>query len=252
MTFAPVLNQNNYSPDAPEDCFETCLGAVLQHLGHNVGVETILASHAGGTTLAQGLDLCAQFGLKGCSIDNGEFTNNNLLAICLFRDNDYSNPDSGGKLEHFGVVYEQDAASVSMMNPFDGLQVYPLGEFNPAYLGCILVPVSENTAVAPPAPAPAPPAPAPEPSGITWVSFTVHVQVGEANVRSGPTTTASVLRDLPDGHGLICDGWCRGPAELDPVAHQEDSRWYHISQSSGYGWIASAVVDGNAPNSTPL
>lgn len=103
-----------------------------------------------------------------------------------------------------------------------------------------------------PAPAPAPaPAPVPAPNGIAWENFSGTVQVDSAHVRNGASLTASVLRDVTDGTGLGFDGWCFGPEVYDPVAKQNDARWYHIDAAHGYGWIASALVNGNAPGSRP-
>jgi len=147
MAWAPLIDQRALSPDGPEDCFETCLASVLQHLGHNITPQQILAAHAGVTDISVGLQLCAQFGLKGCAETQGSFNNNDKYAICLIHDNGYANPDVHGSFEHFIVVYAQDASNVYAFNPWGARDIaYPLSEFNPAYQAAILVPASANRA----------------------------------------------------------------------------------------------------------
>lgn len=98
---------------------------------------------------------------------------------------------------------------------------------------------------------PPPPAPTPAPSGIVWESFSGTVQVADAHVRGGPGTGFNVLRDVTNGTPLGFDGFTYGEAVWDPVANQNDTRWFHVDAAHGYGWIASALVDGNPPNSHP-
>ena len=97
----------------------------------------------------------------------------------------------------------------------------------------------------PPAPAPAPPA-----TGTIWVNFAGTVDVDKANVRGGPGFF-EILRSVPRGTVLEFDGYAYGPAVLDAVTGGLDHRWFHIARVSGYGWIASALVNGNPPNSHP-
>ena len=95
------------------------------------------------------------------------------------------------------------------------------------------------------------PAPPPPQPGITWESFSGSVQVNDAHVRNGPGLGAAVLRDVYLGNDLAFDGFCYSDAVWDPVANQWDTRWFHIDQAHGYGWVASALIDGNPPNSHP-
>ena len=88
-------------------------------------------------------------------------------------------------------------------------------------------------------------------SGITWVFFSGTVQVDDAHVRGGPGTGFPVLRGVTHGTALGFDGYTYAEAVSDPVAQQPDTRWFHIDQAHGYGWIASAMVDGNPPDSHP-
>lgn len=100
-------------------------------------------------------------------------------------------------------------------------------------------------------PAPAPPAPTPPSGGTIWVNFGGVVDVETAFVRGGPSQANQILRELHHGAALGFDGYAYGPAIWDDVAHQWDHRWFHIDKAHGYGWIASAIVNGNPPNSHP-
>ena len=68
------------------------------------------------------------------------------------------------------------------------------------------------------------------------------------NVREMPTTDSPSLRLVHPGQAFNCVAWTRGPVETDLETHGPDNRWYELA---GGGWVASALVDGNAPNSTP-
>lgn len=70
-----------------------------------------------------------------------------------------------------------------------------------------------------------------------------------ANVRALPTTNAAVLRVLLAGQAVNCVAWAYGPAETDLELGKPDRRWYELAGHQG--WVASALVDGNAPGSQP-
>jgi len=98
--------------------------------------------------------------------------------------------------------------------------------------------------------APAPPAPVPLP-GDHVEAFGIRV-MPEArpcvNVRSLPVISNNVVREIYPNQGFNCMAWAYGPAEIDLEEHKPDRRWYELA---GGGWVASALVDGNAPGSTP-
>lgn len=97
-----------------------------------------------------------------------------------------------------------------------------------------------------PAPTPAPPAPGPHVE-----SFSVRVMPEakpSVNVRALPTTASAVLREIYPGQAFNCVAWAYGPAITDLEVHTPDRRWYELA---GGGWVASALVDGNAGGSTP-
>lgn len=145
MTFFPLIDQRPLLPDGSEDCGEACVSAALQHLGHPVTPQQVLAVHAGVTSDTTILALVQQFGLKDCHATTGSFTNDDALAIVLIHDNEYANPDMPGEFEHWIVVYAQDAGGVWAMNPWGGRDIYyPLSEFNPAYIEAVVVPVAIN------------------------------------------------------------------------------------------------------------
>lgn len=146
MTYGPCIDQRSLSPFGSEDCGESCIASVLQHLGHNVTAQQVLSHHAGATSLPDMVGLAQQFGLKGVTLTSGGFTNNDALAICLIHDNAYADPAANGQYEHYIVVYAQDSNNVYAMNPWGGtLKTYPLSQFNPAYQDAIVIPISINT-----------------------------------------------------------------------------------------------------------
>lgn len=127
---------------------------VLQHLGHNVSAQQVLTVRNSYIDDVGVLGLLQHFGLTGCSIDRGGFDNNDKLAICLIHDNNNADPSVTGSFEHFIVVYAQDANNVYCANPWGARDIaYPLSQFNPAYIDCVIIPIAQNT-VTPPAPAP--------------------------------------------------------------------------------------------------
>lgn len=96
--------------------------------------------------------------------------------------------------------------------------------------------------------APLPPKPADE-SRITFVSFPAITQRdGPTRVWDGPSERLHVLAVLSPGTNLLCDAWCVGEPKWDNAANAWDRRWYH---KAGGGWVASARVYGNAPDSQP-
>ncbi len=145
MTYGPLVDQRPLIPNGSEDCFESCLYSVLVHLGHSVDIHTILADHNGATDTATALRMCLDFGLKGVTLTQGGFDNNDKIVIALFHDDVYAEPNSGGPFEHYSVVYTQDILNVYMMNPFGGrLETVPLTKFNPASIAALVIPVTAN------------------------------------------------------------------------------------------------------------
>lgn len=147
MSFNPLIDQRPLLPSGGTDCAEACLGMVLGHLGHPYNMQSILAYHNGVTSTQTLLQMCAHFGLTGCTQINGGFDNNDKLVIALIHDNSYANPDVHGAFEHFIVVYDQpNGNSVQAANPWGARDInYPDSVFNPAYMGGIVIPVKANT-----------------------------------------------------------------------------------------------------------
>jgi len=95
-------------------------------------------------------------------------------------------------------------------------------------------------------PSPVPPAPGPH-----VVPFSVRVMPEakpSVNVRALPVIPSAILREIYPGQAFNCVAWAYGPVETDLEEHTPDRRWYELA---GGGWVASALVDGNAPGSTP-
>lgn len=85
---------------------------------------------------------------------------------------------------------------------------------------------------------------------IRKVNFTVKVINWTVNVRSGPGTNYRVVRQIRPTTTVYCDGWTYGTVIKDAWTGKPDARWYKIKGKNQ--WVASAVVYGNAPGSTPL
>ncbi|MEG3925959.1 PA14 domain-containing protein [Microcoleus sp. T3_D1] len=71
-----------------------------------------------------------------------------------------------------------------------------------------------------------------------------------ANVRSGPGTNFAIVSVSPYQATIQFDGWTYGERIPDEQLGTPDERWYRIAGTNN--WMASAVVFGNAPGSTPL
>ena len=182
--------------------------------------------------------------------------------IVLIASDHYGNPDPGSTIGHWILCYGFDGANYLFMNPLGGR----LQSISPATIiemerekGHLAVEINKVLAVdatsspAPPKPAPIPapkPAPAPTPHpapGLIHASFSGRVQVIVANVRSGPGTGYPVVGRAIRGQALWFDGYIYGQPIFDRSVNRMDRRWYHCP--SKRGWIASALVNGNAPGS---
>jgi surface antigen len=82
-------------------------------------------------------------------------------------------------------------------------------------------------------------------------SFTGRVMatIG-ANVRSGPGTSYPIVGSRSYNSYVNFNGWTYGERITDIALGTPDERWYRIAGTNQ--WIASAIIDGNAPGSTPL
>jgi len=82
-------------------------------------------------------------------------------------------------------------------------------------------------------------------------AFTATTGSRAVNVRSGPSLSASTVRTLAPNQTFRFDGWAHGDTVMDAGFNppRPDARWYKLAGQNQ--WVASAVVIGNAPNSTP-
>jgi murein DD-endopeptidase MepM/ murein hydrolase activator NlpD len=86
---------------------------------------------------------------------------------------------------------------------------------------------------------------------ITPVDFTVIAATDGQPVRifSKPAVQSAVLQAAQAGSRLVCSAWTYAQPRLDNTTGHKDARWYRLAEG---GWVASARVKGNAPNSQPL
>jgi murein DD-endopeptidase MepM/ murein hydrolase activator NlpD len=75
--------------------------------------------------------------------------------------------------------------------------------------------------------------------------------VQETNVRLGRSTSSGLVRKLPANRTFYIDAWGYGEVIPDTgyKPPRPDARWYKLQNENA--WVASAVVKGNAPNSSP-
>jgi murein DD-endopeptidase MepM/ murein hydrolase activator NlpD len=83
------------------------------------------------------------------------------------------------------------------------------------------------------------------------VSFSARVKPADGvNVRSGPGRQYARVDGRTFNSVVNFDGWTYGEEIYDPQAGAGDARWYRIAGTNN--WIASALVDKDAPGSTPF
>ena len=83
------------------------------------------------------------------------------------------------------------------------------------------------------------------------VSFTIKTSpYWYTNVRSGPGLGYKVVGKLKPGIRVRCDGYTYGSKVTDVWLGKPDYRWYKLKGKKQ--WVASGVVIGNAPKSTPI
>ncbi|MEH2030354.1 MAG: hypothetical protein V7K67_11885 [Nostoc sp.] len=84
---------------------------------------------------------------------------------------------------------------------------------------------------------------------LTHVNFSGVTAPAGVNVRSGTSISASIVGRLGGTVRVNFDGWKYGDSVADTWTGKPDRRWYRIAGTNN--WIASAVVNGNAPGSQP-
>lgn len=89
---------------------------------------------------------------------------------------------------------------------------------------------------------------------VTFTGKTSGSQTGKPNIntnlRSNTTTSAGVLATIPPNTTLTFVAWAYGQSVNDMWTNQPDSRWFRVTYQGKTGWVASAVIYGNPPNSS--
>jgi hypothetical protein len=165
-------------------------------------------------------------------------------------------------LGQHGVATSTDtsfpANCTTVMNPIGGRVLTDVGDYGRAYWG-VTINVAAASTLPRPAPAPRPGLPA-DAYPQNHVSFAVTVMTTAlarrglrgANTHRNPHLASPVLRVVPRGARLVCDGYDYSDAVDDYETGLPDRRWYHLAPGSRVSdpeWVASAIVDGNAPGS---
>ena len=81
------------------------------------------------------------------------------------------------------------------------------------------------------------------------VNFSATAAPEGVNIRSAPSLNASIVGRAAPNQRLNFDAWTYGDTVLDRWINTPDARWYRIAGTNN--WVASAVVNGNAPGSRP-
>ena len=90
----------------------------------------------------------------------------------------------------------------------------------------------------------------PSSDGITWVQFSGAAMGDTVGIFDGPSSRAHQVGDAQRGEQITFDAWMRGETQTDLSLGTPDNRWFH--RQSDIGWTASAWIDGNPPDSTPV
>jgi hypothetical protein len=86
--------------------------------------------------------------------------------------------------------------------------------------------------------------------GYELVTFMAKTGPWGVKVRSGPGAGFPEVDTIAAHQVVTFNAWTFGPSVPDAWTHQPDARWYRIAGTNH--WIASAVINGNAPGSRPL
>jgi surface antigen len=84
---------------------------------------------------------------------------------------------------------------------------------------------------------------------IHTVNFSATAAPSGVNIRSAPSTSASLVGRFAPNQRINFDAWTYGDTVPDFWINTPDARWYRVAGTNN--WVASAVVSGNAPGSTP-
>jgi hypothetical protein len=94
----------------------------------------------------------------------------------------------------------------------------------------------------------------PPTSTIYSVNFSGKAAPVTVNVRSGPSLSAPNIGSLQPNQAVSFSAWTFGSVVNDYWIGTPDARWYRLSYkvNGQDAWVASAVVNGNAPGSRPM
>jgi murein DD-endopeptidase MepM/ murein hydrolase activator NlpD len=86
--------------------------------------------------------------------------------------------------------------------------------------------------------------------GVRSVNFSGKAAPEGVNIRAGAGTNFQIVGWLNPNQNYNFDGYTYGEKVNDRWTNQPDYRWYKLAGQSAY--VASAVINGNAPGSTAL
>lgn len=91
----------------------------------------------------------------------------------------------------------------------------------------------------------------PPADAVHYAHFTVTTDRdgNPVNLFGGPSGKLNWIQSIANGTKLDANAWMHGEPKWDDSVGAWDRRWYHLADGSG--WVASARVAGNAPNSKP-
>jgi hypothetical protein len=86
--------------------------------------------------------------------------------------------------------------------------------------------------------------------GNELVSFMAKIGPWNVKIRSGPGSGFAEVGTIAASQTVQFSAWTFGMTVPDAWTQQPDARWYRIAGTDT--WVASAVINGNAPGSRPL
>jgi surface antigen len=92
------------------------------------------------------------------------------------------------------------------------------------------------------------------PSNIIQVNFSGKAASTGVNIRSAPSLNASIVGRLQPNESVSFNAWTWGDVVNDYWVGTPDARWYRLNYkiNGQDAWVASAVINGNAPGSRPM
>jgi surface antigen len=91
-----------------------------------------------------------------------------------------------------------------------------------------------------------------QPPSVRVVNFSGKAGPYAVNIRSAPSLNASIVGRLQPNQSVSFNAWTYGDQVNDIWAGTPDKRWFRLKINGQDAWVASGVIWGNPPNSSPM